>query len=447
MPTVDKTVGGRTIVAARTGEVRPRRRRLAVAVPTRYRNRPSPVRVAIYKTWEVSPSLGFTKSTTAVLQAIIAAGVSADEPLAPIFARKATLAKMAQCSEVTVYRAMRQLEDGGWISRAEQVRLDDGSMDIGLLSITKKLAALVGLWLEEEVHGNDEESKRSQGADSVFITVNNKNYSREQNRVGCESAPPPLAVVGNGPQQDRADGELGTQMKDGLIAGSIYRRERSVDPKASVNYQSTQPGFVRIDGRSVAQELVWLIEEKRLTFGALFQLQTLAKRVPGQTLSDFVAYRSERIKQLPTTSDCYRYLRKLISDGIDARYLCAQRAKQEHRVMRRQQRDQAAASRAAWCRARHEMTFLNTQTRATYRINANYGLLEVGENGLPSSRPNLAITSKFIKAVEEGRLIPFVREEPVINRELGSRRLDEMASKFPWLRRKSKGIDAVEGRA
>lgn len=93
------------------------------------------------------------------------------------------------------------------------------------------------------------------------------------------------------------------------------------------------------------------------------------------------------------------------------------------------------------------MTFLNTQTRATYRINANYGLLEVGENGLPSSRPNLAITSKFIKAVEEGRLIPFVREEPVINRELGSRRLDEMASKFPWLRRKSKGRDAEEGRA
>ena len=447
MPTVDKTVGSRTIVASRTGEMRPQRRRPAVAVPARYRNRPSPIRVAIYKTWEVSASLGFTKATTAVLQAIIAAGVSADDPLAPIFARKATIAKMAQCSEVTVYRAMRQLEEGGWISRSEQVRLDDGSMDIGLLSITKKLATLVGLWLEEEVHGNTEESKRSQGEDLAPITVNNNDYSRPQNLGGSESTAPAAAMAGNRPQQDRAEGSLRTQMKDGLIAGSIYRGERSIDPKASVNYQSTQPGFVRIDGRSVAQELVWLIEEKRLTFGALFQLQTLAKRVPGQTLSDFVAYRSERIKQLPTTSDCYRYLRKLISDGIDARYLCAQRAKQEHRVMRRQQRDQAAASRAAWCRARHDMTFLNTQTRATYRINANYGLLEVGENGLPSSRPNLAITSKFIKAVEEGRLVPFVKEEPAINRELGSRRLDEMAKKFPWLRRKGKGGNAEEGRA
>lgn len=447
MPTVTKTVGSGAIVAARTGGVRPRRRRPAVAVPARYRNRPSQVRVAIYKTWEVSASLGFTKSTTAVLQAIIAAGVAADDPLAPIFARKSTLAKMAECSEVTVYRAMRQLEDAGWISRSEQVRLDDGSMDIGLLSITKKLAALVGLCLEEEVHGSAEESKRSQDVDSEPVTVNNKEHSLTPNMAGSDGAPRAAALVGNGPQQDRADGEFGTQMKDGLIAGPIYRGEQRVDPKASVNYQSTRPGFVRIEGRSVAQELVWLIEEKRLTFGALFQLQTLAKRVPGQTLSDFVAYRSERIKQLPTTADCYRYLKKLISDGIDARYLCAQRAKQEHRVMRRQQRDTAAASRAAWCRARHEMTFLNTQTGVTYRINANHGLLELGENGLPTSKPNLAITSKFIKAVEEGRLVPFVREEPVINRELGNRRLDEMATKFPWLRRKGRGSQAEEGRA
>lgn len=447
MPTVNTTVGSGTICAARTGSVRPQRRRPPVAVPLHYRNRPSPVRVAIYKVWEVSASFGFTKSTTAVLQAIIAAGVSADEPLAPIFARKATLAKMARCSEVTVYRAMRQLESGGWISRSEQVRLDDGSMDIGLLSITKKLAVLVGLYLEEEIHINTEETKRSQVADTGQITVNNNNHSGTQSQAESEGVPVIATLVGNGPSQDRLDGKVGTKMKDGLTAGSIYRGEQKVYPKASVNYQSTRSGFVRIDGRSVAQELVWLIDEKKLTFGALFQLQTLAKQVPGQTLSDFVAYRSERIKQLTTTNDCYRYLKKLISDGIDARYLCAQRAKKEHRVMRRQQRDKAASSRAAWCRARHEMTFLNTQTGVSYRINANHELLEVGENGLPTSRPNLVITSKFIKAVEEGRLVPFRREEPAINLDLVNRRLDEMCLKLPWLRRKGKGVRAEEGRA
>ncbi len=447
MPTVNTTVGSGTICAARTGSARLQRRRPPVAVPLHYRNRPSPVRVAIYKVWEVSASFGFTKSTTAVLQAIIAAGVSVDDPLAPIFARKTTLAKMARCSEVTVYRAMRQLESGGWISRSEQVRLDDGSMDIGLLSITKKLAVLVGLALEEEIHINTEETKRSQVADTELSTVNNNNYSGEQSQRECEGMPAIPNLVGNGPSQDRLDGQVGMKMKDGLTAGSIYRGEQKVYPKASVNYQSTRSGFVRIDGRSVAQELVWLIEERRLTFGALFQLQTLAKQVPGQTLSDFVAYRSERIKQLTTTNDCYRYLKKLISDGIDARYLCAQRAKKEHRVMRRQQRDKAASSRAAWCRARHEMTFLNTQTGVTYRINANHELLEVGENGMPTSRPNLSITSKFIKAVEEGRLVPFRIPEPVINLELGNRRLDEMASKFPWLRRKGKGSPVEEGRA
>lgn len=447
MPTVNTTVGSGTICAAQTGSARPQRRRPPVAVPLHYRNRPSPVRVAIYKVWEVSASFGFTKSTTAVLQAIIAAGVSADDPMAPIFARKATLAKMARCSEVTVYRAMRQLESGGWISRSEQVRLDDGLMDIGLLSITKKLAALVGLWLEEEIHSNTEETNRSHDVDSGQITVNNNNHSGPQSQAESEGVPAITHLVGNGPSQDRLDGKVGTKMKDGLTAGSIYRGEQKVYPKASVNYQSTRSGFVRIDGRSVAQELVWLIDEKRLTFGALFQLQTLAKQVPGQTLSDFVAYRSERIKQLTTTNDCYRYLKKLIADGIDARYLCAQRAKKEHRVMRRQQRDIAASSRAAWCRARHEMTFLNTQTGVTYRINANHELLEVGENGLPTSRPNLVITSKFIKAVEEGRLVPFRREEPAINLDLGNRRLDEMCSKLPWLRRKGKGARAEEGRA
>ncbi len=447
MPTVTKTVGSGDIVATRARWVRPRRRRPAVAVPARYRNRPSQVRVAIYKTWEVSVSLGFTKSTTAVLQAIIAAGVAVNDPLVPIFARKSTLAKMAECSEVTVYRAMRQLEDAGWISRSEQVRLDDGSMDIGLLSITKKLAALVGLCLEEDVHGISEESNCSHDVDSESINVNIKEHSITPNIAVCDGAPSPAVLVGNGTHHNRVDGEFGTQMKDGLIAGPIYKGEQRVDPKASVNYQSTRSGFVRIEGRSVAQELVWLIEEKRLTFGALFQLQTLAKRVPGQTLSNFVAYRSERIKQLPTTADCYRYLKKLISDGIDARYLYAQRVKQEHRVMQRQQRDTAAASRAVWCRARHEMTFLNTQTGVTYRINANHGMLELGENGLLTSKPNLAITSKFIKAVEEGRLVPFVREEPVIDRELGSRRLDEVATKFPWLRQKGKRIQAEEGGA
>ncbi|WP_126448185.1 hypothetical protein [Sulfuricystis multivorans] len=412
-----------------------------MALPARYRNRPSPIRAAIYKTWEVSASLGFSKSTTAILQAIIAAGVSVDDPLAPVFARKATIAKMAQCSEVTVYRAMRHLEEGGWISRSKQARLDDGSMDIGLVSITKKFADLVGLWFEkEETHRKNNETKRSKDKDLVAASVNNNNYSSTQKMEDCESTVPPTVLVGKCPQVDHA----GTQMKGGLIVGPLYKGEHCVDPKASVNHQSTRPDFVRIDGRSVARELVWLIEEKRLTFGALFQLQTLAKQIPGQTLSDYVAYRSERIKQLPTTSDCYRYLRKLISDGIDAHYLCAQRAKQKHRTIRRKQREQAAASRAAWCRARHGMTFLDPQTHATYRINANYGLIEVGEIGQPSSRPNLAITSKFIKAVEEGRLIPFMREEPVINRELGIQRLQELTSKFPWLCRKGKTIDAKE---
>ena len=111
-----------------------RRRRAKVAVPAKYRNRPSSIRVAIYRVWEQSSNHGFTRATTAVLQAILAAGVRATDPFEPVFAKKATLAKLAGCSEVSVYRAMRKLEKDGWICRTTQTRLDDGVLDIGLIT-------------------------------------------------------------------------------------------------------------------------------------------------------------------------------------------------------------------------------------------------------------------------------------------------------------------------
>lgn len=443
MPSVDKTEGRTAIVPRQQARSCRKRRRTDDAVPARYRNRPSRVRVAIYSVWDHSASLGFTKSTTAVLQAILAAGVSAENPYEPVFAKKATLAKLARCSEVTVYRAMRFLEESGWITRSSQERLEDGSMDIGLVSITEKLATLVGFIVSPT---NQQCDTTDKGV--VEPEANKTVIDTEAVAHGFQSNPRAEAVSSGRQDQNRlhrgtASGSSSGKMKDGLIGGPIYTGERLVDPKASVNHQSTRQEFVRIEGRSVARELVWLIEEGRLTFGALFQLQTLAKQVPGQQLSDFVAFRSERIKQLSTANDCYRYLKKLITDGIDARYLCKVRAKQEHRVMRRQQRDDAASKRTAWCRARHEMTFINPVTKLTFKINANHGLLEVGENGMPSKRPNLKISSKFLRAVEEGRLVQFVRQEAPIDRDQGQRHLVDLTAKFPWLRRKGKDAAGV----
>lgn len=412
------------------------RRRADVAVPRRFFNRPSAVRTAIYQVWEHSGACGFTRAATRVLQAIIATGVSSESPFTPVFAKKATLAKLADCSEITVYRALKSLECAGWIKRNHQERMDDGLMDIGLITITEKLAILVGLidevsGLIDDLVARDERSTSAQAdpaPNALLPAVENLSPLRPSDSLPIEEPPPPFAA-----SENRGDCP---EMKDGMMDGPIYRGERLVYPNASVNYQSTVSKFVRMDGRSVAVELVWLINEKRLTYQQLFKLQKLAKQVPGQQLSDFVAYRSERIKQLSTNNDCYRYIKSFIDEGIDARYLVGQRAKTEHQAHRRSQRNEAAEKRQAWIKAHGDMTFISSKTQATYRVNAAHGLLEVGENGMPTNKPSIKITSRFIQAVESGNLVRFVRQEAPRDIELGSKRLSEIANKFPGLIRR-----------
>lgn len=404
MPTIRNGVGAGSVVSKKANRALLNRRRADVAVPGRYRNRPSPVRVAIYRVWERSADLGFTRATTRVLQAIIAAGVSVDKPFGFVFAKKATLAGLADCSEVTVYRAMKQLETDGWIQREDQERLDDGMLDIGHIKITEKLAVLIG-FVESvtstlTVIGN---SCREQGEECVDLYP--EDFGGQGNQVEEVLAPmQDHCQRGSGGQPTQSQVEHSEQMKGGMIDGPIYRGERKVYPKASVNYQSTRRQFVRMDGRTVAQELVWLITEGRLTYGQLFKLQLLAKQVPGQELSDFVAYRSERLKQLTTANDCYRYLKKFIDDGIDARYLCAQRAKTQHRSKRATQRKKVEDAVSLWARSFDGRTLVSKKTGKSYLIHAQSGTLEIIQGGVPSN-VSMRIERSFMRAVQVGELV------------------------------------------
>lgn len=427
MPAIRGVVGAEELIAhSRVSRTAKTRRRASVAVPSKYRNRPTPLRTGIYRIWDLSQGAGFTRSMTAVLQAILAAGVSVENPFDPVFARKRTLAKMAEVSEATVYRALNNLESGGWISRSQQPRLDDGLLDLTEITITWKLAVATGLIVDDtkNYENNSEELQLDVCEESFEAGIQGvQNEDRACAFIhSTNELQSPVKPVDGAPDLAANNRKL----RDGLRVGPIYTGEQMVYPKASVNYQSSRSNFVRIDGRSVAQELVWLIAEKRLTFGGLFLLQTLAKKVPGQQLSDFVAYRSDRIRQLATTSDCYRYLRNLISQGLDAKFLCDQRSKREHNVYRREQRNTAAEKRNKWIRARHGLVFINPETKRTYEINANHGLLNVGEEGKPLNVPVLKLTSGFIKAVEEGVLIRFVPHQNHASREESINRLAAM---------------------
>ncbi|TXT28344.1 MAG: hypothetical protein FD131_3209 [Rhodocyclaceae bacterium] len=415
MPAIQEVVGADDLVTrSRLSRVTSTRRRAAVAVPSKYRNRPTPLRTGLYRVWELSLGFGFTRSTTAVLQAILAAGVSIENPFDPVFARKRTLAKMAEVSEASVYRALKELEGEGWIIRSAQPRLEDGLLDLTEITITRKLAITIGLIVDDSNNGdNNSEYLRAD-------ICNEPNKPEVQTETSALSRTGPSRDQLNSAESDEVRAEIAAKncnLRDGLRVGPIYTGEQKVYPKASVNYQSTRSNFVRIEGRSVARELVWLIAENRLTFGGLFQLQSLAKKVPGQQLSDFVAYRSNRIRQLETTNDCYRYIKNLIAQGLDAKFLCDQRSKRDHKVHRREQRNAAADKRSQWIRARHGLVFVNPETRRTYEVNANHSLLNVGEEGKPLKVPCLKITSRFIKAVEERVLIRFVPEENHASRE------------------------------
>lgn len=412
MPTVRKNVGSGTVVSKQANRASHNRRRSDVAVPGRYRNRPSPVRVAIYRVWERSADLGFTRATTRVLQAIIAAGVSADKPFNSVFAKKATLAALADCSEVTVYRAMNQLEKDGWIQREHQERLDDGMLDIGHIKITEKLAVLIGF--VESVTSNLSSVVDNFGEQTVDDAANDQGHIDGQPDQ-IDEATAPLQDLLRGKERglvNSAQGVLSTEMKHGMTDGPIYRGEQMVYPKASVNNQSTRKEFVRMDGRTVAQELVWLITEGRLTYGQLFKLQRLAKQVPGQELSDFVAYRSERLKQLTTTNDCYRYLKKFIDDGIDARYLCAQRAKMQHRSKRTTQRKKVEDVVANWAKSFDGRTLVSAKTGKAYLVHAQSGTIEIVREGVPANI-SMKIDRRFMRAVQGGELA--LQNTPKVN--------------------------------
>jgi len=373
------------------------RRRPTIAMPDQYRNRPSRIRVAIYRVWENADALGLTRSAVTVLQAIIAAGVRVDNPYEWIFAKKSRIASLANVSEPTVYRTLKSLQDGGWIIRQEQERLLDGSMDLANIAITEKLAFLLGL-----VVRNTENQPALNDADI-------KSSSNMGTPSKADTDPAPANAnqgVKNSASITQEAPEISSVLIDDLIGG-IYINQR-VYQKASVKYQSTPAKFVRMDGRSVPVELVWLITEKRLTYSQLFSLMPKAKQVSGQTLSDYAEYRSDRIRQLATTNDCYRYLGNLIEQEVDAKYLCRQRAKKEHERKRQEQKAQAAKAREQWLRARDGQTYVDSATNRTYTINANHGLAIVGEGGRPTASPSIRLTGAFLRKIESGAFQRFV---------------------------------------
>ena len=376
--------------------------------------------MAIRAAAERASESGMTRSVAALLQAILSC-VSVADPFAPVFARKETLAKMADISEASVYRGLTVLAEAEWIVREEtRPRLDDGTVCISEIAITDKCAMLVGLI--ESVDGNSGKQPS---------TTDNPKELQDTVDAPITDGPAPIATplinVSGAPKTDAenvptislavsADAIDQGDLRDGLRDGSIYRVGSLVYPKASVDNQSTQR-YVRMDGRSVPVELAWTITEKKLRYGQLFKLMKLAKQVQGQTLTDFIELRKDRIRQLITTNDCYRYLKNLIDQGLDAKFLNGQVRKAEHRVARKAQCKEAEEKRSRWIRHHDGKQYQDMTTGRIYSVSAigSHAYACDGEGNLTNT--SYKITGRFIKLVEEGRLQPFVRPVVIVDAE------------------------------
>ena len=428
------------------------RRKPKIAFPSRYRNRPASIRHAIYRAWEVMDDLGLSISGVAVLQAVIALGVDVNNPCKPVYAKKEVVAGYAGVSESSVYRTLASLEKCQLIIRYEQQQRVDGSLSISQLSLTNKLLLLLGFAVDSNEPGADSVDDETQPSDSVgshaqsnVITTEVTAESSMIESVQKASSPNKEEEGDNASSIKALSGgfvelaeedvinhqddhekpfaytdqasfsrDLTDDLKDGLT-DAAYIGQQKVDrrgepkTKPSADNQSTGGAFVKVGKYSVPVELSWTISEKRLTCPQLFKLMKAAKKVPGQKLEDFIDLRKDRLKELATTNDCYRFINALIDNNIDAKYLVAQRNKQAEKAARIVTIKKAERAMQQWFESREGQTFVDSKIDKSYTINSRNLLLLAGQNGLPDARsPSVKATQNFIDRVTRGELVCFV---------------------------------------
>ena len=427
------------------------RRKPKVAFPSKYRNRPALIRHAIYNAWGVMEDINLSISGGAVLQAVIALGIDANDPYKLVYAKKEVLAGHAGVSESSVYRTLAILEKHQLIIRYEQQQRVDGSLSVSQLSLTTKLLLLLGF--DVDVEGKEEsgvDAAEQASDDTINDTtapsiaslvaaatdlgeVDQANFSNEAiGEGGCA-----VVQANSGDvldlfedefishqtddrtwfaETDQPDfsGDLTDGLSDGLTDVTYIGQQkvdRREDPKTtpSVDNQSTGAANVKFGKFSVPVELSWVISEKRLTCPQLFNLMKAAQKVPGQKIEDFIELRKDRLKTLATTNDCYRFINSLINNNIDAKYLVSQRNKQAEKASRAIAIKKSVKVQQGWFESREGQTFVDPKIEKSYTINSRNMLLLVGQNGLPDTRsPSVKATQNFIDRVTRGELVRFV---------------------------------------
>lgn len=212
------------------------------------------------------------------------------KPGSPIFARRETLAREAGKSVETVGRALRWLENAGLIQREQKARPGLRGSEAHIYPTDRLIQAL----------GIGEKARSHVKPDGSISAVPREQSFQRQSPGG------PLA-----------------------------------EPKLSTP-QAAAPAMVRLQGKAIPRDLVWMATDGGLNATGVLRLMRLAKE-SGKRLSDLVAVARANLTKLAGKS-LFAYVRSLLKQDKDFGYLNKQSNDQAEKGAR-QKRDSELVAR------------------------------------------------------------------------------------------------------
>lgn len=208
---------------------------------------------------------------------------------ATIFATKETIAEKTGCSTPTVYRALRELEQTGFIARlSQEFDIDRGTFKIGRILFTEKFFQIVGFPEASSIS-----DRRQRGRDAAAANTDDADL-REAPRPTSSEASPSLTVIDN------------TQEKP-----SYQKQKKS-------NWSSS----AKQDSRRLPATLTWLVEHGLMTAEAVVKVMWKAKQV-GQRVQDLLEAKRHLIES-GQVGNLAGYLWTLLDSGEDFSYVARQ---------------------------------------------------------------------------------------------------------------------------
>lgn len=281
-------------------------------------------------------------------------------PEKPIFARRDTLAREAGKSCETVGRALKWLEQHGFITRIQVTRKFLKGSD-SHIHPTSKLISSLGFGKNIENINNNKSS--------AISTFNIKQ--------------PPV----------KNDGSLSALHKNiNIHKQSNEPVDKSLCDKSVISKCLS----VKIQGKTIPRDLSWLVHQGNLRATAVLRLMTLAKE-SGKYLSDVILVTRIHLEKLSGNA-LFAYVRTLLQQDKDFAYIAKeQREKNNQNAVKHSQLGLVQRKLHEWI----GRSFKNLSGTHNYLL-GNDGFLTVSMNGKIIGSEKFSL--KFVEAVQDHRL-------------------------------------------